>query len=130
MPKGSEERPGELILEAVDALPSGAGRVPRRFLRAHPEFHHELEAFFAGHDLVRSPMFTVNGVGRARRISVVKPPTKKEMAELNSIVRSLVNPNSSVKFDQRSGYWLVGFSQPRSVGWSYQQALHELTDMA
>ena len=81
-------------------------------------------------DLWELPMFTVNGIGPVRRSSMVNPPTQKEMAELNSIVRSLVNPSYSVEFDPRSGYWLVGFSKHRSVGWSYQQALHELTDMA
>ena len=75
-------------------------------------------------------MFTVNAIGPALNTSVVKPATQKQMAELNSIVRSLINPNCSIEFNPKSGYWLTGFSQQRSVGWSYQEALHELTDMA
>jgi hypothetical protein len=74
-------------------------------------------------------MFPVNALDRTRGTSVVKPPTEKEMAELNSVACSLVNPNCSVEFDPRSGFWLVGFRQRRFIGLSYLQSLYELTDM-
>jgi hypothetical protein len=47
-----EERLGEIILHAVEAMQSGQELDRGRFVAAHPEFHEELEAFFAGHDHV------------------------------------------------------------------------------
>jgi serine/threonine protein kinase len=47
---GAEDRLGEVILEYVDALHAGHKVDREDFLRAHPEYRRELEAFFASHD--------------------------------------------------------------------------------
>jgi serine/threonine protein kinase len=46
----AEERLGELILEYLDARQADREIDRNAFLRAHPEFREQLEAFFAGYD--------------------------------------------------------------------------------
>jgi serine/threonine protein kinase len=58
----AEERLGEVILEYVDALQAGRELDRDGFLRAHPEFRRELEAFFAGHDQVERLAAPLRGV--------------------------------------------------------------------
>jgi serine/threonine protein kinase len=58
----SEERLGEIILEYVDALQDGRELDRDTFLRAHPEFRRELEAFFAGHDQVERLAAPLRGI--------------------------------------------------------------------
>jgi serine/threonine protein kinase len=58
----AEERLGELILEYVNALQAGRELDRGEFLRAHPEFRRDLEAFFAGHDQVERLAAPLRGV--------------------------------------------------------------------
>jgi serine/threonine protein kinase len=58
----AEERLGEVILEYVDALRAGQRLDRDQFLRAHPEFRRELEAFFAGHDQMEHLAAHLRGV--------------------------------------------------------------------
>jgi serine/threonine protein kinase len=72
----ADERLSVLILEYVDALQAGLKPDREGFLRAHPEFRSELEAFFAGHDQVErlaAPLRGVAGDGPGDQVLIRSP---------------------------------------------------------
>ena len=90
----TEERLGELIFQYVEALRAGRELDRDDFLRAHPEFRHDLEAFFDSYDQVdrvAAPLRAAAGVNPDESVSF-RGPRRRQPLGVDSCTLSVATP--------------------------------------